>query len=167
MSAAAASVTDPTSELAVACRLHQLVVAIPARWVSRLVLPHEVRNLREPVDEPAGLPAVVECAGVAHAAWDLGLLLGEPEVSGAWFLMRIPHRGKILALALRTGECLAVAATPKAFELPPRAFERRPLAIGRAFTGQLARGGGLILDVSHLWTEAELDASVRALKVAP
>ena len=145
-------------ELSIMVRLHEVVAAIPARWITRLVLPTEVEPLTE------GAPSVVKCADVRYAAWDLGSMLEEAPLSGAWLLMRVPHRGRFISIALRTGECFAVAPAPKAVSIPPRALRRREKALGRAFTSAGGAGCGLVVDVSHLWTNVELDASERALK---
>lgn len=158
MSAVAKVDQGAPGELSIMVRLHEIVAAIPARWITRLVLPSDVTLVA------AGAPDVVESSRVHHAAWDLGALLEEPALSGAWLLMRVPHRGRFVPMALRTGECFAVAPAPKAVSLPARALRRREKALGRAFTVASGDGCGLVLELAHLWTNLELDASERALK---
>jgi hypothetical protein len=158
MSAVASLPGHVTGELSVLVRLHELVASIPARWITRLVLPSEVSLLT------AGAPDVVEFAGTRHAAWDLGALLEIPPLVGAWLLMRVPHRGRVMPIALRTGECLAVATSPKSVGLPSRLLRRREQALGRAFATKEGDGCGVVIELAHLWSNVELDASARALK---
>jgi hypothetical protein len=156
--------STPTRELAVMVRARSLVIAIPTRWVARLTLATEVKTIK------TGLPALVDVEGTTHAAWDLGAMIYRAPIDGAWVLLRVPHEGKTLRLALRTGPCLVVAPVPPLAEIPRSILLRRRGAFAGAFAGGhgLDEAGGapygLALDPTGLWTPEELTASARVLE---
>jgi len=163
--------TRPTAirrdeELCVVLACHDLVCALPARWVDRLVLPAEVASVATSADAAV---ALVLAGERQLAAWNLGTLLGLPPLGTAWVLLRIPFRGSELPIALHTGACLVVQPLPPALALPPGAFRARPHAISGAFASTRVRGRapaspvGLWIDPSRLFTDDELAAAASAL----
>lgn len=144
------------AELGVIVRAHHLLIGVPARYVDRLVLPHEVREVR------VGAPGVVEAAGRSYAAWDLGVLLGLPLLSSAWVLARAPRpSGDEVRVALRTGPCVVVERLPALTPIPAGAQTTRRGALAGGFAAHDARGDaifGLVLDLSRLFHPRELAA---------
>jgi hypothetical protein len=57
---------------------------------------------------PRACLGILDVGGAAHAAWDLGLLLGMAPARRAWVLVRLPGMEGPTALALRTDECVHV-----------------------------------------------------------
>jgi hypothetical protein len=151
-------------ELCVVTTCHALVCALPARWVERLVLPREVAKVATTSDV-----ALVLVGERRYGAWNLGALLGVAPLHDAWVLLRVPHRGSELPIALNTGTCLVVQGLPPSTPLPPGAFRARRGAIAGAFGTAGVRGRatpaalGLWLDPAHLFTDEELTASAAAL----
>jgi hypothetical protein len=151
-------------ELCVVTACHQWVCALPARWVERLVVPHEVAIVASQQRAPSVLVGERQ-----YGAWNLGTLLGLPPLGAAWVLLRLPYGDRELPIALNTGACLVVQALPPATALPPGAFRARPGAIAGAFATVGMRGRatqaalGLWLDPTRLLTADELAASVSAL----
>ena len=142
-------------ELGVVVRAHDLVVAIPARHVVRLVLPDEITVLRE------GAPGLVEAeGGETFAAWDLGEILGRESLDAAWVLARVPRPGAAdLKIALRTGACVVVETLPDALALPSALLATRARAFPAAFPARANHGGalyGLVLDLPRLLSPAEV-----------
>src|SRR5207247_1093431 len=92
-------------ELCVVTACHDLLCALPVRWVERLLLPQEVATVVTAAPKPWSLLLVGERQ---LAAWNLGTLLGLAPLTAAWVLLRVPHRGGELSIALNTGACLVV-----------------------------------------------------------
>lgn len=149
---------EAQSELCIVVACHTFVVAIPARFVSRLVLNEDV------TPAPAG-PGLVQSGGERFVASNLGSLLELPALTEAWVLLHLPHAGTRVPLALRTGACLVVREVSVEAPLPPGLFNARGDAILGAFVADAARGlnggalFGLVLNLAKLWTRAELDAA--------
>jgi hypothetical protein len=138
------------------------LVAVPVRSVTRLVLPHEVEIVSEK-HEAASL-GVVKIGGEAHAAWDLGELLGLDPIAAAWILFRVAHEGTTLSIALRTGACLMVQPLRPEVSIPGAVFSARGKAFPSAFATSSVRGKtpalyGLWLDPARLLTGDELSRS--------
>ena len=121
-------------ELCVVTACHDLLCALPVRWVERLLLPQEVATVVTAAPKPWSLLLVGERQ---LAAWNLGTLLGLAPLTAAWVLLRVPHRGGELSIALNTG-----------------AFATDGLR-GRATAAPL----GLWLDPARLFTDEELAAA--------
>ena len=105
--------------------------------------------------------------GQLWPAWDLGLLLGLGSQETALVLLRVPWRRTTVAVALRTGPCLAVQRVPQTWPLPARVFGDRPGAVSSAFeAAALGRPHeavmGYLVEPCSLWTDAELAASAAA-----
>jgi hypothetical protein len=162
MAMAERSLTEPSVFL----ECHGALLALPSRRVVRLVLREEVTL------KPSSIPGVplAVVGGRAYTAWNLGQLLELPPVDAAWVLLRIPHEGAELPLALATGRCLLVAPLGReATSLPPGLFRGRHNALWGAFSlaglghGKLAGVMGLCLDPLRLWSRQELSLSASAL----
>jgi hypothetical protein len=164
--------------LSLVVRCHAWVLALDGECVDRVAgtadLPEPVRPLL--TGAPAALGLVTPADGVAHAAWDLGRLLGLGDVAGAWVLLRLPFDGSGLPVALRTGPCIGVNALARTAvrPLPRAAFaSERRAAIGGAVALDLlgrqaaAEGSlGLELRPERLLTRAELELCARWLAAA-
>jgi hypothetical protein len=138
-------------DLGVFVKAGEIVVAIPIRWVTRLLLP------------TGGISDVLEIDGRRHAAWKLDSLLGLPASSEtrSWILLDLP-----LPIALETGPCLAVEELPSAARLPARSLTDRVGGIDGAFQTPRATFG-LVVDPSRLFTARELETSAALLGSAP
>lgn len=153
-----------SGELAVFVALGKIVAALPARFVTRLVLPESVR------EHEVGTPSLVSVEGKSHAGWDLAELFGATQSPAAWVLLALPHRRKSLAIALRTGPCLVVDAMPPVVRVPSGVIARRGQAIAGAFAARKNHGSaavGVELDPRRLFTAEELDACESLLAGAP
>lgn len=125
--------------------------------------------------ERARLPPIATIDGEPWVAWDMGLLLGRRAATQAWVLIRVPYADTTLRVALRTGRCLAVAATSKRMALPRGMFARRSGALSSAFLIDETHGAGtasigrvcVCVDVHHLWTAYELQLSAQSLGMSP
>jgi hypothetical protein len=165
----------PGGELCVFVRTQDHVCAIAVRWVERLVLPEEVDAVKARAgntDRALMGRDLVDVDGKAYAAWDLGPMLEQAPLDKAWVLMRLPHEGAEVPLALRTGRCLAVQTLKSITPLPGGLFRGRRSAIGGAFPANAVKGGlgealvGLWLEPSRLWAPAELVTSAATLAAA-
>ena len=152
-------------ELSVFLECHGFVLAMPIRRVERLVLSEEVTVK----SESQGVPIAV-AGNQRYAAWNLGRLLELPPLDTAWVLLRIPHEGAELPLALSTGRCLLVAPLNQGVSsLPPGMFRERHNALWGTFPVQGIKGAklagvmGLCLDPLRLWNRQELALSASAL----
>jgi hypothetical protein len=177
---------EPAPELSVVVGCHGFVCTIPVRYVDRLlrrdeveVVPPRTRRGREP---GVPLPQVLEAAGEAYVAWNLGTMLELPPVTTAWVLLRVPAPplpggvsdlpGAVVPLAVRTGTCLMVQPVQVSAPLPPGLFRARGAGITGAFATSALRGKrleaavGICLDPSRLWTPGELGSSRAALAAA-
>jgi hypothetical protein len=159
------------SELGVFVECREVVLGLAARWVERLVLPDVVVKGPEPASAGKRRRPVVSVGERRYAAWDLGSMLGLSPVARAWLLLRVPHAGGELPIALRTGACLVVRELGGLTALPAGMFTLRAHALGRAFAVERVAPGrgrsvGLYLDVPRLWAESELAASAAALAEA-
>ncbi len=151
------------SELCIVVACHTFVVAIPTRFVSRLVLDEDVTPVAE-------RPDLVQAGAEAFVAASLGPLLGLPALAEAWVLLHVPHASHRVAIALRTGACLMVREVSVEAPLPRGIFEARGQAVLGAFVADAAHGFagstlyGLMLDPVRLWTGEELEAALSALR---
>ncbi len=156
-------------ELSVVVGCHGFVCAFGVQWVTRLVLPDEVTPWEGHPDA-----RLVNVAGEAYAAWDLGALFDLGPLTSAWVLLGIPYEGGRLPIALRTGPCIAVKKVRAEMSLPVLAFRAR----GKAFLGafdasalvaeKLAVGTfGVVIDPTALLNWPELATSAALIsKVA-
>jgi hypothetical protein len=146
---------------------HQLICALPARWIDHLVLPDEVVFLGERERSRTAPQAsgwrLVMVGEYRYLACNLGTQLGMPPVHAAWALLHVEHDGVVLPIALQTGPCLVVQPLGAGAPLPASAFRTRAGAITSMFSTNLLRTKadlvevGVRLEPSQLWTEAELD----------
>jgi hypothetical protein len=153
-------------ELCVVLSCHELVCALPAARVERLVLPGEVSLLGRPADPAEGRGwQLVQVGEQLYAGCDLGTQLGLAPVEAAWVLLRAEHRGASLPIALATGPCLVVQPLAAGAALPAAAFRARAGAVAALFPTALLESRadlvevGLRLDLGALWSEEELDAA--------
>jgi hypothetical protein len=149
--------------------LHQLM-AMPADLVERALLvdeapPPQWPEAIGPAIAPAGCVGRLSIRGSAYGAWDLGLLLGGEAARRSWILLRLPHAGAAVPVALRTDECLHVGVLPRLrrLELPAGVLPERRLfraAFPAADAGG-ARGSaslvGLEMDLGSLLSDYELE----------
>jgi hypothetical protein len=156
------------ADLSVFVDCHGLVLAMPVRQIERLVLSEEVVLTRR----SQGVPIAV-AGSTRYAAWSLGRLLEVGPLETAWVLLRLPHEGGELPLALSTGRCLLVAPlTEEVAALPPGLFRGRPAALWGTFPVNRVKGSklkgvmGLCLDPQRLWSSQELALSAVALASA-
>lgn len=162
------------AELCVFLQCGDFLGALPTRWVERLVLPLQTKDIVEPSPPDAEelAPGVLDVGGTRYASWHMSSVLELGIEHVAWVLLRVPHLGSEIPMALGTGECLFVAPLGATIPLPPGVFRIRPQALSHAFpTGQLGdRSGGtavgLVLDPARLWTTSELSASAAILSGA-
>jgi hypothetical protein len=161
---------DDPRELCVVLSCHHLVCAIPTRWIDRLVQPEEVATIA-PAAAPAdaSAPRLVLVGERRFAAWNLGTLLGLAPLDTAWVLLRFPHRGDELAIALHTGACLVVQPLTPGIGLPAGVFSARAGAVASAVTTaafkvRVEAEVALWLEPAKLWTGDELDAAAAALR---
>jgi hypothetical protein len=156
------------ADLSVFLDCHGVVLAMPVRQIERLVLSEEV----EVTPRSEGVPIAV-AGSTRYAAWSLGRLLEVGPLETAWVLLRLPHEGGELPLALSTGRCLLVAPlTQEVSALPPGLFRGRQAALWGTFPVSRVKGSkltgvmGLCLDPLHLWSSHELELSALALASA-
>lgn len=155
--------------LVVLVRCHWLVCAVPARSVTRLVLPDEVSV------SGASSPLLVTSGGASWAGWDLGELFELGSEHAAWLLLQLADDSAPLNIALRTGTCLRVQELLAPFELPSNLFRARRPAFSGAFpvsevAGELGTDHGVLgvlIDPTRLLRPGELDASRQLLAAAP
>jgi len=180
---------EAKARLCVVLGCHRLVCALPIDNIDRLVLPdavealdapspaapHPRRPAGAPKPPPAGdapVPDVVRVAGKSFAAWDLGVLLGQGPVQGAWVLLSLSHEGTDLALALRTGPCYSVQSLRNLMRLPGEVFQERRGALTDGFATSAVRRAdlesnvGVLIDPKGLWTRPELQMSAAVLEAA-
>jgi hypothetical protein len=158
-------------ELCVILACHDLVCALPVRWIERLILPDEVAIIaggRQTVEAATRTWQVILVGEQRYAACNLGTLFGLAPLQAAWALLRVPHRGVDLPIAVQTGPCLVVQALAPGVPLPTSLFARRAGCIAAVFPTKIVRSAlplplGLWLDPSRLWAESELDAAQVAL----
>jgi len=176
--------------LCVVLGCHRLVCALPIDNIDRLVLPDAVEALdaptpatpparrsagagaAQPAPSPgdAPVPEVVRVAGKCFAAWDLGVLLGQGSVQGAWVLLSLIHEGAELALALRTGPCYSVQSRRNLMRFPGEVFQERRGALTDGFATSAVRRAdlesnvGVLIDPKGLWTRPELQVSAAVLE---
>lgn len=164
---ARASHPGEAPELCVVFACHQLVCALPARWIDHLVLPDEVvflgeRSRPNERKRPAGWQLVM-VGEYRYLSCNLGTQLGMPPVQAAWALLHVERGGVVLPIALQTGPCLVVQPVGAGVPLPASAFRTRAGAITSIFSTDLLRlkaqavEVGIRLDPTQLWTGAELD----------
>ena len=108
----AALQTLAIGELAVLVRFGELVVAVAAQRVSRIVLADEAVPA-----SPRATPRVM-IGGATLPAWDLGKLLGFAEPPAAWLVVTTGDEPSAPEIALGTGPCIAVSSHDGASPLP-------------------------------------------------
>ncbi len=111
------------SELAVLVQFGELVVAIQAQRVVRIVLAHEAEPLVQ-----RSIPHVRIGADVLPS-WDLGLLLGFREEAAAWIVMTADDAPDAPVFAIGTGPCIAVTTHAALSVLPPGIVTAPPSAV--------------------------------------
>ncbi|HEY0479649.1 MAG TPA: hypothetical protein VGD37_19150 [Kofleriaceae bacterium] len=100
------------SELAVMVQFGELVVAIAAQRVARIVMADEA------VPAPGATPSV-QIGGAVLPAWDLGKLLGFSEPPAAWLIMATGDEPGAPEIAVGTGPCISVSSHHGISPLPP------------------------------------------------
>jgi hypothetical protein len=99
------------SELAVMVRFGELVVAVAAQRVARIVMAEEaVRG--------GGATPSVRIGAAVLPAWELGKLLGLSEDSAAWLVIKTSDEPGAPEIALGTGPCIAVSSHDAVSPLP-------------------------------------------------
>jgi hypothetical protein len=159
------------SDLRLFVRCHEHVLAFDAAWIERILLVEEAGVLEPPAalgvypQAPRACLGVLTAGDALWAAWDLGRLIGLPSVRVAYLLVRQPHGGRTVRLALRTDRCLHVGRLPGArlLPLPPGLARARPGLVRGAFPMEplkLRQQGetpvGLDLDFARLWEASEI-----------
>ena len=99
------------ADLAVMVRFGELVVAIAAQRVSRIVMADEA------VPAAGAIPSV-RIGDTVLPAWDLGKLLGFTDPPEAWLIMTTSDEPDAPTIALGTGPCVAVASHDGVSPLP-------------------------------------------------
>lgn len=168
-----------TGGLRLFVQCHSSLLALETAVIERVVLAEEVRilggtGLRAPALReagPADLPPI-QVGAATYAAWDLGRMLGLPEVTAAFVLLRQPGARGSLSLALRTGPCVRVSVLPSdvATPLPDTLFRARAGALRGVFPIE-SRGGddqrgssvGYDLALERLWSREEMAFSEATL----
>jgi hypothetical protein len=169
---AAARAESSPLQVFVACA--PWVIALPTASVERLLLAEEapLQSIVPTSEAPAHL-GLLASGRVVYSAWDLGTLLDLSAQSEAWVLLRIPRPGGPLPIALRTGACLSTGPLPASSLaiLPSTLASERPGVLSAAFqvpnAGRSHPGAapvGLALELTRLWSEAELVAAEEALR---
>ncbi len=152
------------SELAVMVRFGELVVALAAQRVSRIVTADEAM-----VTEDAEIPSV-QIGSAVLPAWDLGDLLGFSEPPAAWLVMTTGEGPSALQIALGTGPCIAVASHEDVLPLPPGVVSAPQGAVIGVFVTDVAlreRGVGQLgvrIDPMRLIGSSELAAARRGAR---
>jgi hypothetical protein len=156
---AASSARTLQRDLGVFVACQHLVCAIPTEHVIRLILPSEATELT---------PGVLLVNRQSYAIWDLGERLGLTSAREAWCLVRIPYKAGGLLLAIGTGRCWSVSPLRETRSLPSQLFRDKRSAVRGAFAADPRHGGALLgieLNLSRLWSPAELKASETLLDV--
>lgn len=157
--------TARPADLSVLVSCHGFALAIPIKRVVRLLTYDDLAESpelpRRAPNEPRG---VVKASGQLYAHWDLETLMDLPPLRASWMLLRIPHAGTEVPVALSTGPCRIVHALGALTPLPPGAFQARRSAIWAAFAAPPTPDGrtspvGLCIDLLRLWSSAELERS--------
>lgn len=169
------------------------VVALPTKWVVRLILPREAMFERSAWPQPATTEAPNrQCApdGAAqaqsqqsavlvhdlerYATWDLGAMLNLPSLRDTWALMKLHDGDGSLPLALSVGQCFTVTRLEDQLHIPDGVYGERPGALDSAFVldpqVSTALGEGfhlaLRLNPDRLWTEGDRVLSRRILETS-
>jgi len=98
------------SELAVMVRFGELVVAVAAQRVSRIVMAEDAA--------PGPGTASVRIGETVLPAWELGKLLGFSEAPVAWLVIKTSDEPGAPEIALGTGPCIAVSSHDGVSPLP-------------------------------------------------
>ncbi len=150
----------------VGCNPH--VIAISTCHVERLVLASEAPQPELVGNSP--IP-IIKIGKKVYAAWDLGELLELEPQKETWVLLQNTGLTSFSSVALRTGPCLAIRNLSRTWNMP-KILRSRSAALGRAFlvSDVLALPDkaviGYYLDISALWSVAEIEASAAALAEA-
>jgi hypothetical protein len=157
--------TRGIAELAVLVRFGELVIAVAAQRVARIVLADEVVAGKPAAT--AGGAATVVVGGATLPAWDLGALLGLDDPPAVWLVMRTGDDPDAPEIALGAGPCVAVAGHAPVAALPPGVIHAPPAGILGVFVTDLAlreRGAGPLgvrVDPSRLIGAPALAAAAR------
>ena len=163
--------TSKAAEPSVILACHEYVVSMATRRVERLVLADEV-EVAPAKAAGQGNVQVVRVGKSRYAAWNLGRMFELNPLKGSWVLLKIPHAGAELPMALAVGRCLLVSPVKDVTPLPPGVFRARRSALWGAFPCASIQGKlggalmGLCLDPLRLWTREELEKSAAALIAA-
>jgi len=111
------------SELAVMVRFGDVLVAVAAQRVSRIVMADEVV-----LDTQRATPSVV-IGDAVFPAWDMGRLLGFSAPPVAWLIMTTTDEPGAPEIALGTGPCVAVAAHDTLSSLPAGVVTGPPASV--------------------------------------
>jgi hypothetical protein len=145
------------AELCVLFACHHLLLALPVRYVSRLLLSDEVTVVRK---------GIVSVEGELLASWNLGTLLGFNPVGTACMVLTLVHAGGPMRVALFTGPCLRVQKFRSTDPLPSTMFLSKLGAFPGAFDATDLRRNGdeasvaLWLEPTRLFSSRELDESL-------
>jgi hypothetical protein len=126
------------SELAVMVQFGELVVAIAAQRVARIVMADDA------VPSPGATPSV-RIGGTLLPAWNLGKLLGFSEPPAAWLIMATGDEPGAPEIAVGTGPCIAVSSHDALSLLPPGVIAAPFAAVTGVFATDAAlreRGAG-------------------------
>lgn len=152
--------SQPARRTYILFRCHAWICAFPSVAAQRLVAVDEAVSVSQQVD----LRPMVTVGSEAYVAWNLGALLGAPDVEGGWLLLQAHAPSQRPPLALRVGQHLTVLDLESSLPLPSSTFQTRREAFTGAF--QLPVGlthgqppFGVLLEPRALWTAVELQAA--------
>lgn len=151
-----------SAELHLVLSLHGHALALPARYVSRLVLLDEVTVLHP--DAP-----VIALDGTIWPVWNLGLLLGLAPADTAIILLYLPTHDGTVPIALVAGTCLVVRRLELLPPPPPGTLLARQSVYTASFDARTVPRAedaviGLVIDPIALLTPTELELTrIRAL----
>jgi hypothetical protein len=117
---------------------HHHLLCLPVRRIERLVLGDEAVVVKTS-SEARSVP-VVKVGGLACAAWNLGRMFELPALKQAWVVMRVPHAGAEVPIALAVGRCFLVGQVNDVSPVPPGLFRERRSALWGTFPREAIRG---------------------------
>ena len=151
------------AELAVLVQFGDLVVAIAAQRVSRIVMAEEATAVARVVPS-------VQIGDAVLPAWDLGKLLGLGSAPVAWLIMTTSDEPGAPEIAIGTGPCIAVATHDAAAPLPAGVVSAPAAAVAGVFVTDPAlreRGVGYLgvrVDPMRLIGASALAAARRGVR---
>jgi hypothetical protein len=110
------------SELAVLVQFGELIVAVAAQHVSRIVLADDAAVVPDS-------PGSVRIGDAVLPAWELGKLLALADAPAAWLILATGDDPGAPRIALGTGPCVAVAPHDEISPLPPGVVSVPPAAV--------------------------------------